>query len=106
MALYLVQASYTTEGIKGLLQEGGTSRRQVIDELVGSLGGSVEAAYFAFGEHDVYVIAELPENADAAALSMTVGASGAVRTKTTVLLTPEEVDEASKKSPTYRPPGG
>ena len=105
MAKYLLQANYVGEGIKGLLKEGGTSRRTAAEKAIKSLGGTVEAFYYAFGETDVYVIAELPDNVSMAALALTVSASGAVTAKTTVLMTPQEIDEAAKKTPSYRPPG-
>ena len=105
MPKYLVQVNYVGEGIKGLLKEGGTSRRMAADNLIKSVGGTMEAFYYAFGETDVYVIAELPDNASMAALALTLGASGAVTNKTTVLMTPEEVDDAVKMSPSYRAPG-
>ena len=105
MPKYLIQASYTAEGVKGVLKEGATSRRAVVQKLSEGLGGKIEAFYFAFGEDDAYVIGDFPDNATAAAVSMSVNASGAVRLKTVVLLTPEEVDEAAKKSVDYRPPG-
>jgi uncharacterized protein with GYD domain len=105
MPRYLIQANYVGEGIKGLLKEGGTSRRAVIEKLAGSLGGTVEAFYYAFGETDVFVILDMPDNVSMAAAALTVGASGTVTLKTTVLMTPEELDAAGKKSPIYRPPG-
>ena len=105
MPKYLVSANYVGEGIKGLLKDGGSARQAAVEKLVGSLGGSVESMYYAFGETDVYVIADMPDNASMTALALTVGASGAVTLKTTVLMTPEEVDEAAKKTPNYRPPG-
>jgi uncharacterized protein with GYD domain len=105
MPKYLVQASYTSEGAQGLLKEGGTGRRAVIEKLAASVGGTVEGMYWAFGDTDVYVIVDVPDNASAAAIALTVGASGSVTLKTAVLMTAEEVDEAAKKSPTYRPPG-
>jgi uncharacterized protein with GYD domain len=105
MPKYLVQFNYTGEGVKGLLKEGGTSRRAATEKLIQSLGGTLEAYYFAFGETDGCVIADLPDNASMAAIALAVGASGAVAVKTTVLMTPEEVDEAVKKTPSYRPPG-
>ena len=105
MPKYLVQVNYIGEGIKGLLKEGGTSRRIAADNLIKSVGGTMEAFYYAFGETDVYVIAELPDNASMAALALTLGASGAVTNKTTVLMTPEELDDAVKMSPSYRAPG-
>jgi uncharacterized protein with GYD domain len=105
MARYLLQTSYTAEGVRGLLKEGGTSRRTMVEKLAESMGGSIEAFYFAFGADDVYVITEIPDNVDAAAISFAVTASGAASVKTVVLLTPEEIDEATKKSVDYRPPG-
>ena len=105
MPKYLIQANYVGEGAKGLLKEGGTSRRAVVEKAVKSLGGTVEAFYYAFGETDAYTIIEFPDNTSAAALALTIIASGAVTVKTTVLMTPEEVDEATKKTPSYRPPG-
>ena len=88
-----------------MLKEGGSSRKAAVEKLVGSMGGSVESMYYAFGETDLYIIANMPDNASMAALALVVGASGAVNITTTVLMTPEEVDEAVKKSPDYRPPG-
>jgi uncharacterized protein with GYD domain len=105
MPKYLAQCNYVGEGIKGLLKEGGTSRRAVVDKLVESLGGKVEAFYYAFGETDLYVIADMPDNESMTAAALMVAASGAIKIKTTVLLTPEEVDEAAKKTPIYQPPG-
>ena len=105
MQKYLIQANYVGEGVKGVLKEGGSSRRAVVEKTVKSLGGTVEAFYYAFGETDVYVIIEFPDHASAAAFALTVGASGAATVKTTVLMTPEEVDEAAKKTPSYRAPG-
>jgi uncharacterized protein with GYD domain len=88
-----------------VLKEGGTGRRAAIENLGQSVGGKLEAFYFAFGETDAYVIVDLPDNASAAAVALTVNASGAASVRTTVLMTPEEVDAATKKSPAYRPPG-
>ena len=105
MPKYLVSANYVGEGIKGLLKDGGSARQAAVEKLVGSMGGRVESMYYAFGETDLYVIADMPDNASMAALALTVGASGAATLKTTVLMTPEEVDEAAKKTPSYRPPG-
>lgn len=105
MPKYLWQASYTTEGVRGVLKEGGTGRVEAVRKLVDGLGGSLEAAYFAFGEDDVYAIVDLPDNVSAAAISLTIAAAGAARIKTVVLATPEEIDEAAKKSVDYRPPG-
>ena len=106
MPKFLIHGSYTAEGLKGLLREGGTGRRAAIGKLAESLGGRLEAIYYAFGEDDVYVIGDFPDNVTAAAVCLAAGASGAVRTNTVLLLTPEEIDEAARKSVDYRPPGG
>jgi uncharacterized protein with GYD domain len=105
MSKYLFQVNYIGEGVKGLLKEGGSSRQAATEKMVQSMGGKIESYYFCFGEHDCYVIADLPDNAAAAAVALTVSASGAVAVKTTVLITPQEMDIAAKKSPSYRPPG-
>ena len=105
MPKYLLQCKYTVEGVKGLLKEGGSSRRAAVEKVVQSLGGTVEAFYYAFGETDVYIITDGPDNISTTAGALTVNATGTVTVKTTVLLTPEEVDEAVKKTPSYRPPG-
>ncbi len=106
MPKYLFTGSYTAEGAAGVLKEGGTGRRAATEKFVASVGGTVEAYYFAFGSDDFYLIADLPGNAAAAAGALTAAASGAIHTRTIVLITPEEVDAATKLSPTYRPPGG
>ena len=105
MPKYLITASYTTDGLKGLLKDGGSARRTAVQKAADSLGGKLETLYFAFGDHDVIAIADLPDNGTAAAFSLTVNATGAVRTTTTPLLTAEEIDAASKKSVSYRAPG-
>jgi uncharacterized protein with GYD domain len=105
MATYLLQVSYTTDGLKGVIKEGGSSRRTMVGGMVKALGGTLESFYYAFGDDDVYAIAQLPDNVTAAAVSLAVSASGAARSKVVVLLTPEEVDAATKKSVGYRAPG-
>jgi len=106
MPKYLTHASYTVEGLKGLLKDGGTKRREAVEQLAKSLGGTVEAFYYAFGDDDVIVIFDLPDNVSATIGSMVVSASGAAKAKITVLLTPEEIDQATKKSVDYLPPRG
>lgn len=106
MPKYLIKASLTVDGVKGTLQEGGTSRRATVKEVVENIGGTLEAFYYAFGETDIYVIVNAPDNATSAAVSLAVTASGAAATETVVLLTPEEVDQASAMTIDYRPPGG
>jgi uncharacterized protein with GYD domain len=105
MAKYLITASYTAEGAKGLMKDGGTKRRQAAEQAIKSAGGTLEAFYFAFGDSDAFVIIDAPDHATVAAASVAINASGAVRTKTVVLLTPEEIDQAVKKGTTYRAPG-
>ena len=105
MPKYLFHGSYTQQGVQGLLKEGGTSRRATVEALAKGLGGSIEAFYYAFGENDIYVIADLPDQTTATAISLAVGAAGSVQLSTTVLVSPEEVDEATKKTVGYRPPG-
>ena len=105
MSKYLVVASYTAEGAKGVLKDGGSKRRQAAEAALKSVGGKVESFYFAFGDNDVYAVIDAPDNISMAAASMAIGASGAVHTKTVVLLTPEEIDQATKKTPNYQPPG-
>jgi len=105
MAKFLMKTSFTPEGAKGLVKEGGSGRRASIQKLIEGLGGKVEAFYFAYGEHDAYAIADLPDTATVVALSLAVNASGAVRLSTVPLITPEEMDAAAKKSVGYRPPG-
>jgi uncharacterized protein with GYD domain len=105
MPKYLIQANYVSEGMKGLLKEGGTSRRDVVGQLIESVGGKLEAFYYAFGETDAFLIVDLPDNITAAGLLITVNSTGAVACKTTVLMTPEEVDRATKVTFQYRPPG-
>jgi uncharacterized protein with GYD domain len=106
MPKYLIEASYTNEGIKGVRSAGGSSRRDAVKAMVDGVGGSLESFHFGFGEHDAYVIADLPNNEAATAVALTVNASGGATVKTTVLLTPEEVDAAAQQSVDYRPPGG
>jgi uncharacterized protein with GYD domain len=106
MPKFLIEASLTTQGVKGVQSEGGTARREAVAKATESAGGRLESFHFGFGDRDVFVIAEFPDNESAAALAIAVNASGAVATKTTALLTPEEVDSAAKRSVHYRPPGG
>jgi len=105
MGKYLFRASYTAEGAKGLLKDGGTGRQNAVEKTIQALGGRLESFNFAFGSDDVYLTADLPNNETAAAISLTVGASGAVRVDTIVLLSPEEIDRAAHKSVEYKPPG-
>jgi uncharacterized protein with GYD domain len=105
MPKYLIQGYYANEGVKGLLKDGGTGRRTAVEKLIGSIGGKMEAFYYAFGDTDLFCIADMPDNVSATALSLTVNGVGAATCKITVLLTAEEIDAAAKKTPSYRPPG-
>ena len=105
MPKYLFSGSYIGEGIKGLLKDGGSGRKEAVEKLITSMDGKIESMHFAFGDDDFFIIAEVPDNIKAAAGALIAAASGAVTVKTTVLLTPEEADEVSKISVDYRPPG-
>jgi uncharacterized protein with GYD domain len=105
VARYMWAVSYTKAGMEGLMKEGGTSRRTMIEKLAANMGGKIESFYFAFGEYDAYIVAEFPGDVDATAVALTVGAAGAATLKTITLLTPEQVDEATQKTVEYRPPG-
>lgn len=106
MPKYFVRATYNAEGAKGLLREGGTLRRKATERTLRSVGAKLESFYFGFGETNVYLIVDAPDNASVAALSLAVKASGASEASFTALLTPEEMDEAVKKGARYYPPGG
>lgn len=106
MPKYLFRASYSAAGAAGVLKEGGTARVKVVEALVKSAGGKVEAAYWALGADDFLLIADLPNTAAAAAASLTVGASGAASVTTSELLTAADIDEIVKRRIDYRPPGG
>jgi uncharacterized protein with GYD domain len=106
MAKFMWAGNYTAQGTKGLIAEGGTSRKAVVEKMLASVGCKLECIYFALGSDDVVIIVDGPDNVSAAAIGLTVAASGAVQGRMTVLLTPEEIDKACKKTPAYRPPGG
>jgi uncharacterized protein with GYD domain len=105
MAKYLLHVNYTLDGVKGLLAKGGSARKTAAAAAAKSAGGKVESFYFAFGETDVYVVADMPDNAAAAALALTVSAGGGATVSTTVLLSPEEIDTAAGANVKYKPPG-
>ena len=105
MPKYLITGSYTIQGAKGVLAEGGSARVAAVEKTATSVGGRLESFYFGFGGDDFYVTVDLSGNAAAAAVAMTVAAAGGVSARTVVLLTPEEVDAAMKLSPAYRAPG-
>jgi uncharacterized protein with GYD domain len=105
MPKYMIQASYVGEGLKGLLNEGGTKRHQTVAKAIEGMGGTLESFYYAYGDYDVVGIADMPDNVSSVAFSLMVNASGVINAKTTVLLTPEEIDQATKKTVDFRPPG-
>jgi uncharacterized protein with GYD domain len=105
MAKYLWQVSYRTQGAQGLQKDGGSARRAAVKRLLEQAGGKLETFYFALGESDVYVIADLPDAKTATAVSLAVNAAGAARLRTVVLVTPEEMDASAKLAVDYRPPG-
>jgi uncharacterized protein with GYD domain len=105
MAKYLIMGSYTADGAKGLLKDGGTKRLDVIKAAMKSVGGSFETGYFALGEHDVFAIVDAPDHVAISAIGIAVAASGSVRVKTTALMTAADVDAAVKKAVSYTPPG-
>jgi Uncharacterized conserved protein len=105
MPKYLIEASYTQEGVKGVQSAGGSSRRDAIAQLAEGVGGQLESFHFAFGDRDAYVIVDLPDNETAAAVALTVNASGGATTRTVALLTPEDLGEQAQRSVDYRAPG-
>ena len=105
MAKYLIKASYTVEGTKGLLKEGGSSRKAAVAQMVQGMGGKLEVFYFAFGDPDVFAIVDVPDTVAAAAASLVINSKGGAQVSTTPLITPEEIDAACKKSVAYRAPG-
>jgi uncharacterized protein with GYD domain len=105
MAKYLVIANYGPEGVKGLLDKGGTARTEAVGKAVAGVGGTIESFYFAFGADDVYVVVDIPDNVAAASLSMRVSATGLVGCRVVVLLTPSDIDAAARLQVDYVAPG-
>ncbi len=105
MPKFLIEATYSVEGARGVLKDGGSKRREAAKAAIKSVGGKMEAFYFAFGGADAYVIMDAPDNISAAAASAAINASGSVQCQTIVLLTAEEMDQAVKKNVKYRAPG-
>jgi uncharacterized protein with GYD domain len=105
MPKYLIEATYTLDGVKGVQSAGGSSRRDAVAQVAESVGGRLESFYFAFGDRDVYTVVDLPDNESAAAVALTVNAAGGAMVRTVVLMAPEEVDSAAKRSVDYRAPG-
>ncbi len=105
MPKYLIEVTYTLDGVKGLKAEGGSARVTAATALIESLGGTVESFYFALGENDAYVIVDMPDVVSAASAALTVNAGGGATARTVALLTPAEADSAAGKKALYRPPG-
>jgi len=105
MPKYLVKASYTAEGTRGLLKDGGTGRRDAIGALIESAGGTMEVFYYAFGSDDLLLICELPSEADLIAISLAINAAGGARVDSVPLIDIEDIDEGVRKVVSYRPPG-
>jgi len=105
MAKFLIQGSYTAEGTKGLVKEGGSGRKAAVQKALEGLGGTLDSMYYSVGTGDVVVICEMPDATSGLALTLAVNASGAVRISATPLLSVEEVDAACKKVVSYRPAG-
>jgi uncharacterized protein with GYD domain len=105
MAKFLIQGTYTAEGAKGLMKEGGTGRKAAVQKAIEGLGGKLDSIYYTLGAADVIVICDMPDTLSGLALSLAVNASGAVRISTTPILSVEEVDTACKKTVSYRPAG-
>ena len=104
MIKFLIKGSYTSEGVKGLLKAGGSTRKQAVEKMITDLGGKMEAFYYAFGDTDVYVIGDVPDMATATALTLKVNSTGLVSISTTILFEPEEIDKAAKYLLTIVPP--
>ena len=104
MPKYLVQGSYTDQGLKGLQKEGGSKRRMMVEKLAEAMGGKLEVFYYAFGSDDFVIILDLPSNIDMAATAIVAQASGMVKSRVTVLMDPEEVDQAVQRKVDFRPP--
>lgn len=105
MARYLFYGNFVGDGVKGLVKDGGSGRVAAVKKLLESVGGTLECYYYAFGQYDYFIIADVPDNVSAASVSLTVSASGLIRNNTIALMTPEEMDQVVKKSPAYRGPG-
>ena len=106
MAKYLFEVNYTLDGVKGVKAKGGSARRSAAEAAAKSAGGAIDEYYFAFGSTDVFVIADFPDNTSAAALALAVTAGGGATVRTVVLLTADEIDDATRRSIDYTPPGG
>ncbi len=107
MPVYMFQESYTNEAWAAQIKNP-QNRMDVARQIIEAQGGKLLGAYYAFGEYDVVLIAEFPDNVGAATIALMVSAGGAPKTfKTTVLLSADEVLEAMHRAggAAYRPPG-
>jgi uncharacterized protein with GYD domain len=108
MPHFLVQVGYNSRGLAALVKEP-QDRIEKVTPAIEALGGRVESAYYAFGDSDIILICEMPDNSSAAAFALAVGAGGTVSSyKTTVLLTSDEAVQAMRKAAesSYAPAGG
>jgi uncharacterized protein with GYD domain len=105
MAKYLIQATYSADGLKGVLKDKASGRKAALEKALASVGAKLDAFYYAFGDHDVVIVVDAPDNVTVAAVTLAASSTGLARTSTTPLLTIEETDQAIKKSVQYRGPG-
>lgn len=105
MPKFLIKASYTAEGVRGVMKEGGSARRAAVEKLVQGFGGKIEAFYYAYGDADAYIITDVPDASIGLSMSLAVNASGAVTLNLIPLITVEEMDAAAKRTVAYRAPG-
>ena len=106
MPKFLWQVSYTLAGAQGLKKDGGSARQAAVQKMLEQAGGRLESFYFALGESDLFIVADLPDTVSATAISLAVNATGASQLRTIPLITPEEMDAAAQKNIDYRPPTG
>jgi len=105
MPKYLIQASYSPEGLKGVMKDKASGRKAAVEKALASIGGKLEGMYYAFGDYDTVIIVDAPDNVSVAALSFGVCSTGLARTRTTPLLTIEETDKVVAKAVSYKGPG-
>ena len=107
MPKYMYQVAYTSESWATQLGSP-QDREQQVGEVVQRLGGRLESFYYAFGDYDVVLVADFPDNESAAAISLAATSGGAIKSiKTTPLMTQSQGMEAMRKAAGagYRPPG-
>ena len=99
MSKFLIEASLTTQGVKGVQAEGGSARREAVKKALESVSGQLEAFYFCFGEYDGVVIYEVPDDTTTTAIAMAATSAGHLKAShTTKLFTVEETMEAMRKA--------